>query len=392
LKTVLGVTGGIAAYKACEIVRGLRRRGCTVTVALTRTAEKFITPVTMAALSGRKVIRSLFDGDASDIQHVSLARECGVLVIAPATAHLLGKLASGLADDFLSTFALVVRCPVLIAPAMNPAMWESMAVQENVRILAERGCSFVGPEEGPMAEDDWGIGRLAEPQAIVNRATELLGWKRTLVGSTVLVTAGPTHEAIDPVRFLSNPSSGRMGYAIAAAAARRGARVILVSGPTELPEPEGVELIRVTSAAEMKAAVMERVRDADIVVKTAAVADYTPESPLPRKLKKDGKPLSLQLLPTDDILKAVAAVEGSRYLVGFAAETDDLVANARSKMMEKGLNMVVANDVTGGAVFGKDSGDVVILERSGRETRLDRLSKAEIAERLLDLVEEATAA
>jgi phosphopantothenoylcysteine decarboxylase/phosphopantothenate--cysteine ligase len=346
----------------------------------------------MAALSGRKVIRSLFDGDASDIQHVSLARECGVLVIAPATAHLLGKLASGLADDFLSTFALVVRCPVLIAPAMNPAMWESMAVQENVRILAERGCSFVGPEEGPMAEDDWGIGRLAEPQAIVNRATELLGWKRTLVGSTVLVTAGPTHEAIDPVRFLSNPSSGRMGYAIAAAAARRGARVILVSGPTELPEPEGVELIRVTSAAEMKAAVMERVRDADIVVKTAAVADYTPESPLPRKLKKDGKPLSLQLLPTDDILKAVAAVEGSRYLVGFAAETDDLVANARSKMMEKGLNMVVANDVTGGAVFGKDSGDVVILERSGRETRLDRLSKAEIAERLLDLVEEATAA
>lgn len=392
MKTVLGVTGGIAAYKACEIVRGLRRRGCTVTVALTRTAEKFITPVTMAALSGRKVIRSLFDGDASDIQHVSLARECGVLVIAPATAHLLGKLASGLADDFLSTFALVVRCPVLIAPAMNPAMWESMAVQENVRILAERGCSFVGPEEGPMAEDDWGIGRLAEPQAIVNRATELLGWKRTLVGSTVLVTAGPTHEAIDPVRFLSNPSSGRMGYAIAAAAARRGARVILVSGPTELPEPEGVELIRVTSAAEMKAAVMERVRDADIVVKTAAVADYTPESPLPRKLKKDGKPLSLQLLPTDDILKAVAAVEGSRYLVGFAAETDDLVANARSKMMEKGLNMVVANDVTGGAVFGKDSGDVVILERSGRETRLDRLSKAEIAERLLDLVEEATAA
>lgn len=392
MKIVLGVTGGIAAYKACEIVRGLRRRGVSVTVAMTRTAEKFVTPVTFQALSGRKVIRSLFDRDSGDIQHIALARECGVLVIAPATAHLLAKLAAGLADDFISTFALAVKCPILLAPAMNPSMWEKAAVQENVRRLRERGCHFIGPDEGAMAEDDWGVGRLADPQSIVDRTAELLGWKRTLSGRTVLVTAGPTREAIDPVRYLSNPSSGKMGFAVAGAAARRGARVILVSGPTGLPDPEGVEVVRVTTAAEMKAVVMNRVGEANIVVKTAAVADYTPEATGTGKIKKDGGPMSLRLKPTEDILKAVAGVEGERFLVGFAAETQDLVANARTKLMEKGLDMVVANDVSGGAVFGRDESDVIILDRAGGEVRLDSLSKAEIAERLLDMVEEKTAA
>ena len=392
MKIVLGVTGGIAAYKACEIVRGLRKRGCSVTVALTRTASKFITPVTMRALSGNPVIRSLFGREAGEIQHVTLARECRLLLVAPATAHSLARLANGLADDFISTFALAVRCPVLIAPAMNPRMWDHPAVQHNVQVLAGRGYAFIGPDEGAMAEEDWGVGRLADPEAIVARVMELLGWRRSLEGRTVLVTAGPTREAIDAVRFLSNPSSGKMGFAIAAAAVRRGAHVILVSGPTELPDPEGVEMVRVTSAAQMREAVMQRVSGASIVVKTAAVADYTPGKPVAGKIKKDGGPLRLDLQPTADILAEIATLEGNRFLVGFAAETGDLVANARSKLMKKGLDLVVANDVSGGAAFGSDDGEVIILDRSGREVRLGRLPKPEIAERLLDIVEERLAA
>ncbi|HXI04344.1 MAG TPA: bifunctional phosphopantothenoylcysteine decarboxylase/phosphopantothenate--cysteine ligase CoaBC [Candidatus Saccharimonadales bacterium] len=392
MKIVLGVTGGIAAYKACEIVRGLRKRGCSVTVALTRTASKFITPVTMRALSGNPVIRSLFGREAGEIQHVTLARECRLLLVAPATAHSLARLANGLADDFISTFALAVRCPVLIAPAMNPRMWDHPAVQHNVQVLAGRGYAFIGPDEGAMAEEDWGVGRLADPEAIVARVMELLGWRRSLEGRTVLVTAGPTREAIDAVRFLSNPSSGKMGFAIAAAAVRPGAHVILVSGPTELPDPEGVEMVRVTSAAQMREAVMQRVSGASIVVKTAAVADYTPGKPVAGKIKKDGGPLRLDLQPTADILAEIATLEGNRFLVGFAAETGDLVANARSKLMKKGLDLVVANDVSGGAAFGSDDGEVIILDRSGREVRLGRLPKPEIAERLLDIVEERLAA
>lgn len=392
MKIVLGVTGGIAAYKACEIVRGLRKRGCSVTVAMTRTAAKFITPVTMRALSGNPVIRSLFGREGGDIQHVSLARECRLFLVAPATAHSIARLANGLADDFISTFALAVRCPVLVAPAMNPRMWDHPAVRHNVQVLAERGYAFIGPDEGAMAEEDWGVGRLADPEAIVSRVMETLGWRRSLEGRTVLVTAGPTREAIDAVRFLSNPSSGRMGFAIAEAAVRRGAHVILVSGPTELPDPEGVEMVRVTSAAQMRDAVMQRVSDASIVVKTAAVADYTPGKPVAGKIKKGGGPLRLELQPTADILAEIATLEGNRFLVGFAAETADLVANARSKLMKKGLDLVVANDVSGGAAFGSDEGEVVILDRSGREVRLGRLPKSEIAERLLDIVEERLAA
>jgi len=391
-EVVLGVTGGIAAYKACEIVRGLRKRGCSVTVVMTRGAEQFVTPVTFQALSGRKAITSLFDLGEADIQHLALARECRLLLIAPATANLLGKLASGIADDFLTTFALAVRSPFLIAPAMNPKMWAHAAVQENVRRLEERGCLFIGPDEGPMAEEAWGVGRLAEPERIVDRALEILGSRRSLAGRQLLVTAGPTRERIDAVRFLSNASSGKMGYAIASAAVRRGADVTLVSGPTSLPDPEGVRVIRVTSAAEMREAVLGALPAATVVVKAAAVSDFAAAAPVDRKVKKNGAPLTLDLVSTPDILKEIAAVKEGRFVVGFAAETEDVVANARKKLLEKGLDLIVANDVSGGAIFGDEEGAVVIVDRQGREERFGPASKHEIAEHLLDMIEARSAA
>jgi phosphopantothenoylcysteine decarboxylase/phosphopantothenate--cysteine ligase len=301
-------------------------------------------------------------------------------------------MARGLADDFLSTFALAVRCPILLAPAMNTRMWENAAVRDNVAILAARGVHFIGPAEGALAEEEWGVGRLADPDAIVEKATALLGWKRSLAGRTVLVTAGPTWEHLDAVRILSNPSSGKMGYAVAEAAVRRGARVILVSGPSALPDPEGAEVVRVTSASEMHEAVMRRAGEAGIVVKAAAVADFTPAEPSERKFKKTGEPVRVDLVPTRDILKDLSALGGKRILVGFAAETDDLLANARAKLLSKRLDLIVANDVGRGAVFGKDESDCVILDREGREIRLERLTKTALAERLLDLVEERLAA
>jgi phosphopantothenoylcysteine decarboxylase / phosphopantothenate---cysteine ligase len=392
VNVVLGVTGGIAAYKSCEIVRGLRRRGCAVRVAMTRAATEFITPFTLQALSGHKVRLSLFDGAESEIEHITLARDCRLLLIAPATANLLAKLAAGIADDFLTTFALAVRCPILIAPAMNPRMWEHPAVQENVKILLGRGCLFIGPDEGEMAESDYGVGRLADPGAIVGRALELLGHRRTLTGQKLLVTAGPTREAIDAVRFLSNPSSGKMGYAIAEAAVRRGAEVVLVSGPTSLPDPEGTKVVRVTTAAEMHEAVMTALPEATIVIKSAAVSDFTVASPASGKIKKSSAARTVELVPTADILKEISRSKGSRLVVGFAAETDDLVGNAMKKMKEKDLDLIVANDVSGGAAFGADEDEVVVIDRSGAATRLGRMPKSGIAERLLDIIEARIAA
>jgi phosphopantothenoylcysteine decarboxylase/phosphopantothenate--cysteine ligase len=392
VNVVLGVSGGIAAYKACEIVRGLRRRGCAVRVVMTRAAAEFITPVTLQALSGRKVLVSLFDPDEDAIQHIVLAKECRLLLVAPATANVLGKLAGGIADDFLTTFALAVRCPLLLAPAMNPRMWDHPAVVENVRKLADRGALFIGPEEGEMAEADYGVGRLADPAAIVDRAMEILGSRRTLSGQKILVTAGPTREAIDAVRFLSNPSSGKMGFAIAKAAVRRGADVVLVSGPTTIEDPEGVRVVRVTTASEMRDAVMAALPEATIVVKAAAVSDFAVAAPAATKVKKFEAARTIDFVPTPDILKEVSARKGSRLLVGFAAETGDVVGNARRKLIEKGLDLIVANDVSGGAAFGADDVAVVVLDRAGAETRLGPGPKAAIAERLLDMIEERIAA
>jgi len=363
-----------------------------VSVVLTRAGAEFITPVTLQALSGRKVITSLFDLGETDVAHIALARECRLLLVAPATANLLARLAAGIADDFLTTFALAVRCPVLIAPAMNPRMWDHVTVRENVRRLQERGCEFIGPDEGEMAESDYGVGRLAAPEAVVDRALQLLGARRTLTGHRVLVTAGPTWEAIDAVRFVTSPSSGKMGFAVAEAAVRRGADVVLVSGPTSLPDPEGVMVVRVTTAEEMRAAVLQALPDSTIVVKAAAVSDFAPAAPAAVKVKKADASRTVEFVPTPDILKEIAARKGGRLLVGFAAETDDLVDNARRKLMEKGLDLIVANDVSGGAVFGADESDVVILDRAGREERLSRMPKSAIADRLLDLIEERLAA
>ena len=391
MTVVLGVTGGIAAYKACEIVRGLRKRGCAVSVVMTRSATEFITPMTLQALSGRKVVTSLFDLSDPGVEHVALARECRLLLVAPATANIIAKLAVGVADDFLTTFALAVRCPILVAPAMNPKMWDHPSVRANVATLVARGCHFVGPEEGAMAEDEWGVGRLAAPEAIVDRAIEILGSRRSLSGHRVLVTAGPTREPIDAVRFVSNASSGRMGFAVAAAALRRGAEVTLVSGPTAIPDPEGVKVVRVVTAEEMRSAVLEAFPSATIVVKAAAVSDFAAAAPSDRKIKKNASPRTLDLVPTPDILKEIAPQKGSRIVVGFAAETDDLIGNARRKLLEKGLDLIVANDVSGGRVFGDEEASVVILDRSGKEERLPGMSKTEIAERLLDLIEQRIA-
>jgi len=271
-------------------------------------------------------------------------------------------------------------------------MWSHPAVQENVAKLVERGHELIGPDEGAMAEEAWGVGRLAEPERIVDRALEILGSRRTLSGRRFLVTAGPTREALDTVRFLSNPSSGKMGYAIASAAVRRGAEVVLVSGPTSLPDPEGVRVIRVTTAAQMREAVLGSLDRDMIVVKAAAVSDFAAASPVDRKVKKEGAPLTLELVPTPDILKEIASVKEGRFIVGFAAETDDVVANARKKLMEKGLDLIVANDVGGGAVFGSEDGAVIIVDRQGREERFGPASKQEIAERLLDVIEDRSAA
>ncbi|HZE88087.1 MAG TPA: bifunctional phosphopantothenoylcysteine decarboxylase/phosphopantothenate--cysteine ligase CoaBC [Verrucomicrobiae bacterium] len=392
MNVVVGVTGGIAAYKAGEIVRGLRKRGCVVRVAMTRAATRFVTPTTFQALSANKVLLSLFDGDEAEIRHIALARECRLLVVAPATANALAKLAAGIADDFLTTFALAVRCPILIAPAMNPRMWEHPAVKENVAKLLDRGALFIGPEDGEMAEADRGVGRLTEPASIVDRAMEILGSRRTLTGQTLLVTAGPTREPIDAVRFLSNPSSGKMGFAIAEAAVRRGAGVVLVSGPSAVADPEGVKVIRVTTAAEMRQAVVAALPHATIVVKAAAVSDFAVAAPAAGKIKKASASRTVELVPTPDILQEISALKGDRLLVGFAAETDELVANARRKLAEKNLDMIVANDVSGGAAFGADVLAVVVLDREGRETRLGPSPKADIAARLLDLIEERLAA
>ncbi len=409
MEIVLGVSGSIAAYKAAEIVRGFRRRGAGVTVVMTRNARRFITPLTLQTLSGRAVITSAFGETVQDrpddIEHLGLARSCDALVVAPASAGTLARMAAGMADDFLGTFYLAVTCPVLLAPAMNTRMWEHPAVRRNVEILLERGASVIGPDTGELASasEGAGIGRMAEPEAIVQRVVHLAGARGMqlpaasdtqsaasgpLAGRTVLVTAGPTREELDPVRFLSNPSSGKMGYAVAAAARAMGARVVMVSGPTQLGDPEGVDVIRVTSAAQMRDEVISRVEDADVVVKTAAVSDFRPAARASVKVRKGAAPRTVKLVPTPDILAEIGRRKGSRFVVGFAAETDHLESHAREKLRRKKLDLIVANSVGGenGGAFGADDNEVTILEASGEMERWPRMSKPEVAARLMKLV------
>ncbi len=389
MKIALGVTGCIAAYRAVDLMRGLQKAGVAVQVVLTRSAAEFVAPLTFESLSGRNVITDMFQpGQNWDIHHISVAQSIRLLAVAPATANILGKFAHGIADDFLSTLYLSTPAPVLIAPAMNVEMWRHPAVRANVETLRARGHHFVDPEPGMLACGMEGTGRLAQVDVIVARILELLRGAQSLAGLNVLVTAGPTVEDIDPVRFLSNRSSGKMGYAVAEIARQRGAEVSLVSGPTSLTPPEGVRFVPVRSAAQMKDAVLALYPDMDIVVKAAAVADYRPAAPSAQKIKKGKAVLRLPLDRTDDILALLGKRKRKQVLVGFAAETERLLESARGKLERKNLDLLVANDVSGG-VFGEDDSSVVVLRRGGDPVTIERQPKRAIAGRILDMALEA---
>jgi len=385
VRIALGVSGGIAAYKACEVVRGLTSAGAEVQVVMTANATRFITPLTLQTLSGKKVWSDPWDlTDDEVIRHVDLARTIDAYVVAPATANVLAKLAHGIADDLVSTLYLAVTAPVVLAPAMNTRMWEHPATREAVARLAARGHVLVEPESGWLAERETGVGRLADPARIVRATLDAVRRSTVLAGKKILVTAGPTREAIDPVRYLSNASSGKMGYALAEAARRRGAEVVLVSGPVDLAAPAGVRVVPVTTAREMHAAVMRERSACHAIFMVAAVSDYAPRE-APQKLKKAGGPLTLVLDEGPDILAELGTGKGPEILVGFAAETEDVLENAAAKLAGKGADFIVANDVSApGLGIGSDRNAVTILGRDGGAHAVPEGTKREVAEAILD--------
>jgi phosphopantothenoylcysteine decarboxylase/phosphopantothenate--cysteine ligase len=396
MRVAVGVTGGIAAYKAAEVVRLLQDKGLEVQVVMTRHACEFVTPLTFAALTGRKVITEMF-GDAagepnveSAIEHIAVAQSIDALVIAPATANVLARMAHGLADDFLTTLCLATNAPIIVAPAMNVNMWEHPATQSNVEILRLRGVRILEPDEGYLACGMTGAGRLTSVQSIAKAVFETLGFRDDLQNETILVTAGRTEEALDAVRYLSNRSSGKMGYALAEASRRRGAQVVLVSGPTHLDPPAGVQLERIQTAEQMAQAVARHVDETSVILMAAAVADFRPAEVYAGKLKKgDGLP-ALRLEPTPDILGGIAQRRRpGQLVVGFAAETHDVLSNAASKLREKQLDLIVANDVTQeGAGFDVDTNIVTILRPDGTTKALEKMCKFDVANRILDEVVE----
>ncbi len=394
MRITLGVTGGVAAYKSAELVRGLQTEGHSVQVVMTRAAREFITPLTFAALSGQKVITDLFPGaDTGDanlesaIEHIAVAQRTDLLLVAPATADALAKFARGLADDFLSTLYLASTAPVILAPAMNVNMWQHPATQENLAALRKRGVRIVEPGEGYLACGMTGPGRLAAQEEILKAVHEVAQAQQDFAGETVLVTAGPTCEDLDPVRFISNRSSGKMGYSVAEAAARRGAKVVLISGPTALEIPEGVERVDVRTAKEMLHVVQARFSTASVAIFAAAVADYRPAEVASAKIKRSKEPLTIRLEANPDILATVAKEKGDRLVVGFAAETENVAENARRKLTQKNADLIVGNDVTAeGAGFDGDTNIVTLFSRDARDLLLPKLTKAEVAQRILDEV------
>jgi phosphopantothenoylcysteine decarboxylase/phosphopantothenate--cysteine ligase len=383
-RVLLGVTGGVAAYKACFLTRLLTGAGAEVQVVMTRAATRFVGPDTFAALSGRRVYTELWD-DPGSVLHVRLAHEAEVAVVAPATANLLAKLATGIADDLLTSTLLEARCPLIVAPAMHTGMWEQPATRDNVSTLLERGVRVVGPQSGPLAHGDEGPGRLAEPEEILAAVEEGVARGRDLAGRRVVVTAGPTWEPIDPVRFVGNRSTGKMGFAVAREAWDRGAEVTLVVGPGTLEPPVGPRLVRVTTAEEMRAAVLAAAEEADAVVMAAAVADFRPEHVAPVKLKKEAGPPELRLVPTPDILSELGTAGAGRVLVGFAAETGDLEAAGRAKLEAKGLDLLVVNEVgRSGTGFGSDTNRAAILSAAGDDAPLRDWTKRELAAAICD--------
>lgn len=390
MRIILAVTGCIGAYKAALITRLLQKNGHEVIPVMTGNAERFITPLTLEKLSGNRVVTSLWDDGTGGIDHIGTARQSDLLLVAPATANILGKFASGIADDFLSTLFLAFDGPVVIAPAMNVAMWKNAATRENVRTLESRGIRFISPGEGYQACGESGPGRLAEPEEIVKEIEAFFRASKHLRGKKVLVTAGPTIEDIDPVRFLSNRSSGKMGYALAEEAVQRGAEVYLVSGPVAIQPPPGVSVVNIRSASEMAEAVFQLFPEMDIVIKAAAVADYTVTAFTPGKIRKDSDTLNLELSRTVDILGELGKRKTAQYLVGFAAESEDLVARAVSKLKQKSLDMIVANDITGNETgFDADDNQVTILGPQGLVAEIPRASKGSVASQIWDCIEES---
>jgi phosphopantothenoylcysteine decarboxylase / phosphopantothenate---cysteine ligase len=400
MKIALGVTGGVAAYKSPELVRRLQQEKLDIQVVMTRAAQEFITPLTFAALTGNKVITEMFAGDnaapanvESAIEHIAVAQRIDLLLVAPATADVLAQFAHGTAGDFLTTLYLATKAPVVVAPAMNVNMWEHPATRENLATLRARGVHVVDPGEGYLACGMIGAGRLAATEAIVEKVCSVLGLRHDLEGQTLLVTAGPTREDVDPVRFLTNRSSGKMGYSLAEAAIRRGARVVLVSGPTNLPAPQGADWVPVRTTEEMRAAVRQHAAEATVIIMAAAVSDYRPAAAHTQKMKRSGERITLELEPTPDILAELgrewrdAKSQSRRVLVGFAAETDRIAESAREKLARKGADIIAANDVTQeGAGFDGDTNIVTLFLRDGREIPLPKLSKFEVANRILDQI------
>jgi phosphopantothenoylcysteine decarboxylase / phosphopantothenate---cysteine ligase len=391
MKVALGVSGGVAAYKAAEILRLLEDKGIRVQVIMTRAAQEFIQPLTFAALSGEKVITDMFAPGKeppnldSAVEHVAVAQSIDALLVAPATADILAKFAQGIANDFLTTLYLATTAPVVVAPAMNVNMWNHAATQSNLETLRKRGVRVVEPGAGYLACGMTGPGRLAENDAVVAATLEALGAAQDLAGETVLITAGPTREPIDPVRYIGNRSSGRMGYALAEAALRRGARVLLVTGPSALKTPGGAEVTRVETAAEMRRAVLELFGHATVVMKAAAVSDYRPKSAAQQKLKRKG-PVTLELEPTADILAELASRKATRLVLGFAAETENVLENARQKLVAKKLDAIVVNDVSrAGIGFDSERNAVTIITQQ-EVVDVPETSKWEVAERVLDQV------
>jgi phosphopantothenoylcysteine decarboxylase/phosphopantothenate--cysteine ligase len=387
---LLCVTGSIAAYKAVLLLRRLSEAGARVSVVMTDSARRFITPLTFEALCGQRVYTDLFSGE-TPMRHLALAEESDLILVAPATANCIGKMANGVADDLLSTVLLATRSPVIVAPAMDGDMWDHPVLQKNISILEGIGCRVVTPERGPLASGKTGVGRLASEAAILSAAEAILSRRRDLEGETVLVTAGPTREPIDPVRYLSNRSSGKMGFAVARAALDRGARVILVAGPTTVVPPAQAELIRVETAEEMRQAVLRMLPECTVLVMAAAVADYRPAEAESKKIKKNDRPLALDLVRTADILREVAdqrrRTGRPAVLVGFSAETGSAEAEGRRKLREKGLDLIVANDVAlEGAGFDSDNNLVTLIDRSERADSLPMLSKPQVAGILLDRI------
>ena len=384
---VLGVTGGIAVYKACELLRLLQKRGIDVFVVMTQNACRFVAPLTFETLSGHPVAVDTFDRPQTwEVEHIALAKRADLFLIAPATANIMGKMACGIADDMLSTTVMATRAPVLVAPAMNTGMWENAAVQQNVKTLRARGVEIVAPVSGHLACGDSGAGKLEDVEVIAERACELLFAKKDMEGLRVMVTAGPSREALDPVRYISNRSSGKMGYAIAQAAQKRGAEVTLLSGPVAIEAPQGVKLVPFTTTQELLDRASELAREQDLLIQAAAPADYRAKEVAPQKIKKrGGEPMTFTLVENPDVAATLGKAKRSgQVFVGFAAETNDVLAHAKDKLARKNLDMIVANDVTRpGAGFDVDTNIVTLITKDGQEA-LPMMSKAEVAQRILD--------